>query len=134
LVKIKESEEEMNGGVEILLARMDTHPEEFFQDSRWRILIIDFARDLPKEDIQALENKLRECRQKEFTGIVLERLVNEEKEDRNIIKNYMTSTSMMFNSYTKLNIDEEDMKEDGLSDAQIAVIRSISGGTAGIKK
>jgi len=115
----------MNGGVEILLARMDTHPEEFFQDSRWRNLIMDFVRDLPKEDVQALENKLKECRQKEFTGIVLERLVNEEKEDKRIMRNY--SNPMMFHGFTQLDADEEDMKEDGLSDAQIAVIKKMKG-------
>jgi hypothetical protein len=116
---------EMNGGVEILLARMDTHPEEFFRDSRWRNLIMDFVKDLPKEDVQALENKLKECRQKEFTGIVLERLVTEEKEEKRLKRNY--SNPMMFHGFTQLNTDEEDMKEDGLSDAQIAVIRKMKG-------
>jgi len=115
----------MNSGVEILLARMETHPEEFFRDSRWRHIIADFSHDLETEDFKALDEGLRKCRQSEFTGIVFQRLVNEEAEEKKLMKNY--SNPMMFHGFTQLDSDEDDMKEDGLNDAQIAVIRNMKG-------
>ena len=76
----------MNGGVEILLARMETHPEEFFKNSRWAHLVSDFERFIDKDDFKKLEEGFAKCRQQEFTEIVMTRLVGEEKEDRQALK------------------------------------------------
>ena len=73
----------MNGGVEILLARMETHPEEFFNyGSRWTNLILDFEQSLDKVDFDKLMDGIHKCRQQEFTQKVMNKLVGEEQEDK----------------------------------------------------
>ena len=74
----------MNGGIEMLMARMDTHPEEFTAEvnygaSRWSDLIQQWKHCLPKEDMEAFETKLKEVHAQHFTELVLEELVDPKK-------------------------------------------------------
>jgi len=71
----------MNAGVEILLSRMESHPEEFFRDSRWLNIIRDFTKDFEENEVKALDEGLRKCRLQEFNGLVMQRIVNEQAED-----------------------------------------------------
>jgi hypothetical protein len=87
----------MNGGVEILLARMETHPEEFFKNSRWAHLVSDFERCLDKADFEKLEEGFAKCRQQEFTEIVMQRLIGEEREDREALSNVTLSSVTLSN-------------------------------------
>jgi len=79
----------MNGGVEILLARMKTHPEEFFNHgSRWVNLIMDFEGSLDKADYEKLTDGIARCRQEEFTQKVMNKLIGEEQEDRELMEKF----------------------------------------------
>jgi hypothetical protein len=79
----------MNGGVEILLARMETHPEEFFNHgSRWTNLIMDFERSLDRADYEKLTDGIAKCRQEEFTQKVMGKLIGEEQEDRELMEKF----------------------------------------------
>ncbi len=76
----------MNQGVEILLARMDSHPQEFDGGSslgpygRWtrtieRVLAI--GSNFTKEERDALTEKLRGIARESFTQEVMKKLLDE---------------------------------------------------------
>ena len=72
----------MNTGVELLLKRMETHPEEFvvrvqYGASQWTGLISQFIDHLDEEDRNALEAGTRRCHQEVFTGKVMQSLAGE---------------------------------------------------------
>lgn len=68
-------------GVEIVIDRMKTHPEEFFNSSiKWHWLFSEQAKAcLTSEEKEAIQAELDEVRRKEFTAKVMETLL-EEKE------------------------------------------------------
>ena len=72
----------MNAGIDILLARMKTHPEEFYRSSRWTSLYQDFHLWFTDEEKLAFEMGIAECRQTEFNEIVMTRLTGELEEDK----------------------------------------------------
>ena len=74
---------EMNEGVQILLARMKTHPEEFIGSDKWMFLH-DAIKDnrlsfLFPEEIDALDKGLKEAYREKFTAMVLKRLTKDEQ-------------------------------------------------------
>ena len=75
----------MNSGVEIILARMETHPDEFmFGNEKWKFIYSDYYRDsLTETDKGALHDKLKKLRQEEFNHKVMATLARAE-EDENI--------------------------------------------------
>lgn len=73
----------MNKGVEILLARMESHPEEFLRDSdRWEHLFNHYKKYMTEDDKQAFWDKLCEIRTQEFTERVIKQLLEEKKEEK----------------------------------------------------
>jgi hypothetical protein len=75
----------MNAGVELLLKRMETHPEEFIVrvnhgTSQWGMLIQQFADHFDEEDHVALKAGIRKCHQEVFTGKVMQSLAGEGEE------------------------------------------------------
>jgi hypothetical protein len=73
--------EDMNEGVQILLARMKSHPEEFCGNFKWEPIIeglnagrLNF---LEPEEIKALENGLKNMYRDKFTATVLRYLTQE---------------------------------------------------------
>jgi hypothetical protein len=76
----------MNDGVKILLERMQTHPDEFFDESsrlhvtsKWGKLIADHQDFLEPEDKNALNDGLKKLHRQIFTEKVLEELVDPKK-------------------------------------------------------
>lgn len=71
---------EQNAGVELLLKRMETHPEEFTgenaEGSKWSRLISNYEQHLTKEDRDALNEGIDKILQQRFTEKVLEGLVD----------------------------------------------------------
>jgi len=75
----------MNEGVQILLERMKTHPEEFVPEydggvTKWGSVIGQYKTYLTKEDCKALDDAWKEtvvtAMQDKFTQVVLEELVD----------------------------------------------------------
>ena len=70
----------MNKGVEILLARMDSHPEEFSTNAkRWDReirLILDKSNMFTDEERQVVHEKLTLLRRDGFTNEVMKKLVD----------------------------------------------------------
>ena len=70
----------MNDGVKILLERMKTNPEEFFDfGSKWAGVIGEHKDFLEAEDRQALTDGLNKLMQQRFTEKVMEELVDPQK-------------------------------------------------------
>jgi hypothetical protein len=71
----------MNDGVALLLERMKTNPEEFFDfGSKWAGVIGEHKDFLEAEDRQALTDGLNKLMQQRFTEKVLEELVDPTEE------------------------------------------------------
>lgn len=71
----------MNKGVEILLARMESHPEEFARDNdRWEHLFNHYKKYVSDQDKQVFWDKLCEIRSQEFTERVIKALLADKEE------------------------------------------------------
>jgi hypothetical protein len=70
----------MNKGVEILLARMETHPEEFEQDSKWVGMFNEYKKYMEPEEQTAVLEKLRQLKMDKFEELIVKRLMREERE------------------------------------------------------
>jgi hypothetical protein len=81
------SEEQTVGGVDIVLARMDTHPEEFYgEEKKWAFIYKEYFRDVMTEiERGQLFEKLKKIRRQEFNERVFTTLVPpEEVEDEEV--------------------------------------------------
>jgi hypothetical protein len=68
----------MNDGVKILLARMETHPEEFVGNnvySKWNQMFVNCEDSLDPEDVEAYKNARKVLIQQHFTEQVMEELL-----------------------------------------------------------
>ena len=72
----------MNEGtaIDIVLARMETHPEEFYGESqKWAFIYKEYFRDIMTENEKAaLHTKLKAIRRAELTNKVMETITAEE--------------------------------------------------------
>lgn len=71
----------MNKGIEILLARMESNPDEFVtgnQSGKWLHLIEQFEDNMEPEERKALFTKLNELRMGKFTERVMKELLAEQ--------------------------------------------------------
>lgn len=70
----------MNPGLEILIKRMETNPEEFLDHpevdkfSRWNMIVREFEGVFTKEDLDAYNETRRQMLEKQFTETVLSML------------------------------------------------------------
>jgi hypothetical protein len=72
----------MNKGIEILLARMESHPEEFARDNdRWEHLFNHYKKYVSDQDKQVFWDKLCEIRSQEFTERVIKQLLADKEEE-----------------------------------------------------
>ena len=84
---------QMNDGVALLLERMKTHPEEFFDfGSKWAGVIGEHKDFLEAEDRQALTDGLNKLMQQRFTEKVMEELIDPTEE---------TNTKKLGNMFTQ---------------------------------
>ena len=70
----------MNEGVKILLARMETYPDEFLVEgmhisSKWGNLIAEYLESLDPEDANTLKAGLNKIKQQRFTEKVMKELL-----------------------------------------------------------
>lgn len=65
----------MNEGVQILLERIKTHPEEFMKGGRWTYLLSEYMEYLP-EELKPITDEVRNLIKDEFTRDVMKELIN----------------------------------------------------------
>lgn len=69
----------MNEGLQIILNRMETHPKEFLESTRWTHIYSKYKAVLTDEEISAYEAKAKEISRKAFTDAVMLELLSDEK-------------------------------------------------------
>jgi hypothetical protein len=100
----------MNQGVEIILARMDSHPEEFIDDVRkeWRWLTNQLEGPavgglyfLTGEEKTALQEKYIELVREQFTKNIIQQLLKD-KDEGEKPKVYSSGTGSTVSSYSNI--------------------------------
>ena len=71
----------MNDGIKILLARMETHPEEFVDGlgikmSKWGALLAQYREYLDEADLKILAEAYKPLMQQHFTELVMAELLD----------------------------------------------------------
>jgi hypothetical protein len=123
----------MNDGVKILLERMQTHPEEFQGDyNKWADLINRYEKFFTASERSMINGAITNIRRDEFTTIVMEKLLAEDKpveiDPSTFTINTMgrgnvTLNSRSFKDLAKTSID--DIMQDQLKDAVEAYKQEI---------
>jgi alpha-amylase/alpha-mannosidase (GH57 family) len=72
----------MNDGVKILLARMETHPEEFEAEGKWISSFNSYKKYMTEEEKDVFWKKLCELKMSEFEKKIVKRLMQEEEPDQ----------------------------------------------------
>lgn len=87
-------------GVEILLERMKTNPEEFLEGalSKWS-RVIDYSwQVLTEEERNALQNGMKEAKREHFNGEVMRVLAQGHDDEKEIVENYLTKKGKVISS------------------------------------
>lgn len=72
----------MNNGIKLILARMETNPEEFVDKHKWRHLVENDWPMFTEEEQKAYSTKLREILIDRFSEEVLKTLMEDEEGDQ----------------------------------------------------
>lgn len=77
---------ELGTGVRTVITRMETNPEEFFEDAgRWRFIFKETFREVMTElEKGALHQALKEVRRKEFEVRVMQTLLLKDEQEQTI--------------------------------------------------
>ena len=81
------SDEEKFCGVDTLIERMKTHPEEFFESgekrSRWSFMYKDYFKDsLTESEKGRIHEALRVVRRMEFDALIVKELMKDEQQEQ----------------------------------------------------
>ena len=127
---------EVNEGVGIILARMETHPEEFFgmhenAGSKWRWIFAESLREVMSEpEKAALHSGMTKVRRLEITHKAIATIMPEEEEDPYEKEDYkeVVGRGTMKNTYKWSAPSQENSKKMIVSASQMEMIKRINGG------
>lgn len=117
---------EVNEGVGIILARMESHPEEFFgmhenAGSKWRWIFAESLREVMSEpEKAALHSGMTKVRRLEITHKAIATIMPDESEDDEYADEGVTKT-LMANTY-------QPPKKMIVNRAQAEMIKKFNGG------
>jgi len=82
----EEKQIDISNGVNIVLARMDTHPEEFWGEcEKWRFIYKEYFRDAMTEVQKGqIFEKIKQIRMEEFNHMVFQTLTQEEEKEEEV--------------------------------------------------
>lgn len=69
----------MNQGLELLMKRLETHPEEFTETGKWGALMERYEDYLPEEELKAFKAEHDKLFQEKFTEAIMKKLFEEEE-------------------------------------------------------
>ena len=77
-------EQELSPAVKILVTRMESHPDEFFDDGgKWKFMYKEYFRDVMTEYEKAMMHQaIKELRRKEFDAKVMSELMKDQAKER----------------------------------------------------
>jgi hypothetical protein len=119
---------EVNEGVGIILARMETHPEEFFglgeTNSKWRWIFSENLREVMTEpEKAALHSGMTKVRRLEITHKAIATVMPDEEEDDEYADEGVTKT-LMANTHPQ----QTQPKKMVVSASQMEMMKRMSGG------
>jgi len=112
--------------VELLLARMDSNPEEFEEGGRWEKLIVKYRTYLSATDRLALEDKINALRLDTFHKDVMSELLAEPSEDveRVVYTGATTIPTTIGSAYSNaaanINLSQQSIKDIAAAMSQYA--------------
>ena len=125
---------EVNEGVGIILARMESHPEEFFgmgemDSNKWRWIFSENLREVMTEpEKAAVFEGMKKVRRLEITHKAIATVMPEEEEDDDYKE--VVGRGTMKNTYKWAAPSEEKSKKMVISRAQAEMIKKFNGGKA----
>jgi hypothetical protein len=128
---------EVNEGVGIILARMETHPEEFFglgeSNTKWRWIFSENLREVMTEpEKAALHSGMTKVRRLEITHKAIATIMPAEEEDQyaseDVTKNLMAKEAIKRNAYWGGAVPKPEGKKMIVNAAQMEMLKRINGG------
>lgn len=98
-------------GIEILLERMKTHPEEFGCDGRWADVLVNIDTHLTDEERQAVKQGFTDMARATFNEVVMKSIAGENVEDEQICAIAQTYESVMSYPLERRKMLEREKKE-----------------------
>lgn len=103
----------MNEGVKILLARMETHPEEFYVEhvnrmgnqTKWNLIWQMYKEYLDPKDVEAFNQVIDKIHQQRFTELVISELLDphEDAQQKLDLKTQILPSSITYTSEPLVN-------------------------------
>jgi len=106
----------MSTGVETILARMDSHPEEFHgEEKKWAFIYKEYYRDVMTEiERGQLFEKLKQIRRNEFDSRVVQTLLKKDGEEEYEVDPFgapmvkSEGSSIIYSSKGRYSFEKED--------------------------
>lgn len=111
----------MNQGVQIVLSRMDSNPEEFYQGSdKWKFIYTEYFRDAMTEAEKGMIfDKLKLIRNEEFTRKVMSTLLPSDKKEQEESRGFGSAPIMAEGQKVRLTLSDTQMaKQLGMTVAE----------------
>lgn len=102
-------------GIQTLVQRMETNPDEFFGDAgKWRFIFSpNFREVLTEPEKGALHEALKKVRRKEFDYSVMQTLLNEEAKER--AQGMISHQGSLGTPYPMSGFGQAQIKQEGAS-------------------
>lgn len=101
---VTEADDVLNEGVQMLIDRMESHPEEFGPFGKWsetmHRALENRGEFLSDSEVHKLQSTLRKLRRDTFTADVMKQLMEEPEEEKKFFKPSTTTSTAAQNSYT----------------------------------
>lgn len=101
----------MLNGLEILIARMQTHPEEFDRDGKWIDMLVNIDRHLTEEERQALKKGFSDAAREKFNELVLKGIAGEGIEWTEVASLTQSYDTVMKYPMEKKRMYEEEQRQ-----------------------
>lgn len=97
-------------GLEIIIERMKTHPEEFTRDGKWVDMLVNIDAHLSEEERQSLKQGFSEAARDKFNELVLRSIANEGIEWYEVDSLKTTYEGVMSYPMEKKKLQDEEQK------------------------
>ena len=101
----------MLNGLDILIERMQTHPDEFVREGKWTDVLVAIDKHLTVEEKQALKQGFTDMSRSAFNEVVLKAIAGEGVEHSMIEIIYQDYDSIMSYPLEKQKRHEEEAKQ-----------------------
>lgn len=101
----------MLNGLEILIERMKTHPEEFTRDGKWVDMLVNIDAHITEEERASLKQGFSDAAREKFNELVLKSIANEGIEWYEVDSLRTTYEGVMSYPLEKRRMIEEEQKQ-----------------------